>query len=58
MSDRANDGVSGGAAEGGSESVKLKDYHAAVWSEPVVMELGRPGRRGLAVPEAEEEGKW
>ena len=25
---------------------KLGRYHAAVWDEPVVMELGHPGRRG------------
>ncbi len=31
----------------------LRRYHAAVWDEPVVMELGRPGRRGLLFPEAE-----
>ena len=22
-------------------------YHAAVWDEPVVMEMGAPGRRGV-----------
>ena len=37
-----------------TERVKLRDYHAAVWSEPVVMEMGYPGRRGLAIPEAED----
>jgi glycine dehydrogenase subunit 2 len=25
-------------------------YHAAVWSEPLIMELGRPGRRGVFAP--------
>ncbi len=39
------------------EDVKLKRYHAAVWSEPVVMEMGRKGRRGIAIPKAEEEIK-
>ena len=29
-----------------SEKDKLAAYHAPVWSEPVVMELGHPGRRG------------
>ena len=28
----------------------LRDYHAPVWSEPVIMEMGRPGRRGLLFP--------
>ena len=28
-------------------------YHAAVWSEPLVMELGRPSRRGVFAPEVE-----
>jgi len=39
------------------EEVKLKRYHAAVWSEPVIMEMGRKGRRGIAIEEAEEEIK-
>lgn len=30
-------------------------YHAAVWNEPVVMEMGRPGRRGLMFPAVEPE---
>jgi glycine dehydrogenase subunit 2 len=33
----------------------LRRYHAAVWDEPLVMELSREGRRGLVVPEAEPE---
>ncbi|MEU4027576.1 aminomethyl-transferring glycine dehydrogenase subunit GcvPB [Streptomyces anulatus] len=36
-------------------SVKLREYHAPVWNEPVILEMGYPGRRGLAVPEAEDE---
>jgi glycine dehydrogenase subunit 2 len=28
-------------------------YHAAVWSEPLIMELGRPGRRGVFAPPVE-----
>jgi glycine dehydrogenase subunit 2 len=28
----------------------LRRYHAAVWDEPLVMELGRPGRRGTIAP--------
>jgi glycine dehydrogenase subunit 2 len=34
---------------------RLRRYHAAVWDEPLVMELSRGGRRGLLVPEAEPE---
>jgi glycine dehydrogenase subunit 2 len=33
----------------------LRRYHAAVWDEPLVMELTREGRRGLVVPEAEQD---
>lgn len=29
---------------------KLPRYHAAVWDEPVVMEMGHPGRRGVVFP--------
>ena len=32
----------------------LRRYHAAVWDEPLVMELGRPGRRGFLVPAASD----
>jgi len=32
---------------------RLRRYHAAVWDEPLVMELSVEGRRGLVVPEAE-----
>ena len=31
----------------------LRRYHAAVWDEPVVLELGAPGRRGAVFGEAE-----
>jgi glycine cleavage system P protein (glycine dehydrogenase) subunit 2 len=31
----------------------LRRYHAAVWDEPLVMELGREGRRGVVFPAAE-----
>ena len=30
-------------------------YHAAVWNEPVVMQLGSPGRRGQVFPEPEDD---
>jgi glycine dehydrogenase subunit 2 len=32
---------------------RLPNYHAARWDEPIVLEMGRPGRRGLLVGEAE-----
>jgi glycine dehydrogenase subunit 2 len=33
---------------------ELRRYHAAVWDEPLVMELGRPGRRGFLLPAPSE----
>jgi glycine dehydrogenase subunit 2 len=33
----------------------MRRYHAPVWDEPLVMELGRPGRRGFIPPAAEPE---
>jgi glycine dehydrogenase subunit 2 len=33
----------------------LRRYHAAVWDEPLVMELGRPGARGVEIPQVEAE---
>ena len=32
---------------------KMRKYHAARWDEPVVMEMGRAGRRGVVFGEAE-----
>jgi glycine dehydrogenase subunit 2 len=32
---------------------ELRRYHAAVWDEPIVMELGHPGRRGQVFARAE-----
>ena len=32
----------------------LRKYHSAVWDEPVVMEMGAPGRRGVLFPEPED----
>ena len=32
-----------------------REYRAAQWNEPVIMEMGHPGRRGLVFPEAEPE---
>ena len=34
---------------------RLRRYHAPVWDEPVVMEMGREGRRGMRLPDAEPE---
>jgi glycine dehydrogenase subunit 2 len=34
---------------------KLRLYHSPVWDEPMVMELGRRGERGVMVPEVEDE---
>ena len=34
---------------------RLRDYHAAVWDEPVVMEMGVAGRRGQIFPAPEPE---
>lgn len=36
-------------------TAKLKEYHAPVWHEPVIMEMGYPGRRGLLFAQAEPE---
>ncbi len=36
-------------------SVRLRNYHAAVWDEPVIMEMGVAGRRGCHFPPAEAE---
>ena len=31
-----------------------KEFHAARWNEPVVMEMGRPGARGQLFPATAE----
>jgi len=36
-----------------SSENRLRKFHAARWDEPVVMELGHPGRRGQIFPEAD-----
>ena len=33
-----------------NETDLVREYHAPVWNEPIVMELGRPGERGVAIP--------
>jgi glycine dehydrogenase subunit 2 len=35
-----------------SDAVKLRDYHAPRWDEPIVMEMGHPGRRGQVFAKA------
>jgi glycine dehydrogenase subunit 2 len=35
--------------------VQPREYHQARWNEPVVMELGAPGRRGIVFPQAESD---
>ena len=37
------------------EGVKLRKYHAPVWSEPIIMEMGNRGERGISITEVEEE---
>ncbi|WP_028062133.1 aminomethyl-transferring glycine dehydrogenase subunit GcvPB [Solirubrobacter soli] len=32
--------------------MSLPNYHAARWDEPIVLEMGRPGRRGFIAPAA------
>jgi glycine dehydrogenase subunit 2 len=32
----------------------VKEYHAPVWNEPVVMQMGYPGRRGVTFPEVDD----
>ena len=33
----------------------LKEYHAPVWSEPVILEMGYPGRRGVIFSDVEAD---
>jgi glycine dehydrogenase subunit 2 len=34
---------------------KVRPYHATVWSEPLIHELGREGERGIILPAVEGE---
>ena len=36
---------------------KQRDFHEARWDEPIILELGNPGERGVLVPEASEKIK-
>ncbi len=38
-----------------SEEVKLRNYHAQVWDEPLLMDKSVEGQRGILVPEVEKE---
>jgi glycine dehydrogenase subunit 2 len=39
------------------EMRSLRRFHAPVWSEPLIMEMGSPGERGILVPESDDEIK-
>lgn len=36
------------------KDIKLRDFHALRWDEPILMEKSTPGQRGILVPETEE----
>lgn len=36
-------------------STPLKQYHAPVWNEPVILEMGYPGRRGVIFSDVEAD---
>ncbi len=36
---------------------KVREFHSPVWNEPIIMEMGRKGERGILIPETEEEIK-
>ena len=38
-----------------TREIKLRNYHAQVWEEPLLMDLSVKGQRGILVPGAEEE---
>ena len=40
-----------------SEETRLRNYHAQVWDEPLLMEKSVKGQRGILIPEAEGEVK-
>lgn len=46
-------GEAHGAADSRPPAVRPRRYHAAVWDEPTVLELGHKGRRGALVPPVE-----
>jgi glycine dehydrogenase subunit 2 len=36
------------------DGMRLREYNAHVWNEPIIMEMGRKEERGIAIPEVEE----
>ena len=34
--------------------IKLLNYHAPRWDEPLLMDLSNPGERGILVPQSEQ----
>jgi glycine cleavage system P protein (glycine dehydrogenase) subunit 2 len=39
------------------DEIKLRNYHAQIWDEPLLMDLSVKGQRGILLPEAESEVK-
>ena len=39
------------------KNINIKRYHGASWDEPLIMELGQKGERGIIPPEADIEVK-
>lgn len=37
------------------DEFQLRRYHAHLWKEPIIMEMGHRGERGIAIPKVEEE---
>jgi len=37
-----------------TEEIRLRRYQAPVWSEPIIMEMGHQGERGISIAEVEE----
>ncbi|MWG33403.1 aminomethyl-transferring glycine dehydrogenase subunit GcvPB [Halomarina oriensis] len=50
--DEAERATNEGAREG-RRGGTVREYHAKVWDEPSIMEMGAAGRRGITFPEAE-----
>jgi glycine dehydrogenase subunit 2 len=38
-----------------SDQVKLRDFHSARWDEPLLIDISKPGRRGMIPPGVEPE---
>ncbi|HZK01431.1 MAG TPA: hypothetical protein VFC96_01050, partial [Anaerovoracaceae bacterium] len=37
------------------KNVKLRKYHSAAWDEPLIMEMGAKGERGIIPPKASKD---